>query len=80
MSDDAAKKPKKKGTNTGAFLFVPMFNPRKAVEIAKKEIYAQAKPPDRFVDVLFEVDGARYEFTIDEFLKRLGVPGYGDAA
>lgn len=66
----------KKKQNLGTFLYLPLFNPKKAVEITKKELYKSDAPPDRFVDVLLEVDKVRYEFTMDEFLTKLGIlPG-----
>lgn len=77
-------KPKKmsKKTNTGTFLYLPLFNPYKAVEIAKKSVMTPQKAkdkdkdvpaPSRFVDVMIEVDHVRHEFTMKDFLTRLGI-------
>lgn len=72
MADENTKTPPK--GSVGAFLYLPMFRPFKACEIAKREIMASARPPARAVDVLIEVDQVRHEFSLSDFLARLGIP------
>lgn len=65
----------KKRTSVGAVLyFGPIFRPFKACEIARRNMEKQPNPPDRTVDVMVEIDGARHEFTMADFLARLGIP------
>jgi len=82
--------PKTRKPSDGAVVYLPLFRPFKACQIARREMEAQPEGarPDRTVDVRLEVEGKPYEFTMAEFLGKLGIParseltdnGDGDAA